>query len=31
MKLKRLPQPALFGLMVAAAAIVLGGGWMLLV
>jgi type IV pilus assembly protein PilO len=30
-KLKRLPQPALFGLMVAAAAIVLGAGWMLLV
>ena len=31
MKLKQLPQPALFGLMVAAAAIVLGAGWMLLV
>ena len=31
MKLKRLPQPALFGLLVAAAAIVLGAGWLLLV
>jgi Tfp pilus assembly protein PilO len=31
MKLKSLPQPALFGLLVAAGAIVLGAGWLLLI